>query len=163
MLKALAYAKVKTDAIDARTMAELLATDLIPQTHMVMGQQRELRELLRARLRLVWRRCKVQDSLYNLFFKYNVALPKYPFRYLNGLEEHLRSCLPESSGFEASLQIHQFRLLESQIHQIEKRIDEQRPAFPDFERLSQLLSTGTSVLQQNTPAKWKARGANRSG
>lgn len=91
MLKAIAYAKVKTDSVDAHTMAQLLAADLIPAANMVMGTQRDLRELLRARLRFVWRRCKVQDSRYNLFFKYNVPIPKYPFR---DLTTTFRSLLP---------------------------------------------------------------------
>ena len=142
MLKAIAYAKVKTDSIDARTMAELLAADLIPQAHMVMGQQRELRELLRARLRMVWRRSKVQDSLYNLFFKYNVDIPKYPFRDLNRLEDHLTGHLPDAAGLEATLQINQFRLLESQVHKIEQQIDKLKPDFPDYERISRVPGIG---------------------
>jgi len=142
MLKAIAYAKVKTDSVDAHTMAQLLAADLIPGAHMVMGRQRELRELLRARLRMVWRRCKVQDSLYNLFFKYNVPIPKYPFRDLNRLEEHFQVHLPPASGLEASLHIDQFRLLEGQVHRIEKQIDTYGPEFPDYERISQVPGIG---------------------
>jgi len=34
-LKAISYAKVKTDAIDAATLAPLLRVDLIPEAHMV--------------------------------------------------------------------------------------------------------------------------------
>lgn len=131
MLKAIAYAKVKTDSVDAHTMAQLLAGDLIPAAHMVMGTQRELRELLRARLRMVWRRCKVQDSLYTLFFKYNVPIPKYPFRDLNRLEEHFNNNLPTAASLEAYLQIDQLRLLEGQVHRIEKQIDGYGPEFPE--------------------------------
>jgi len=142
MLKAIAYAKVKTDSVDAHRLAQLLAADLIPKAHMVMGTRRELRELLRARLRFVWRRCKIQDSLYNLFFKYNVPIPKYPFRDLNRLEEHLSSHLPQASALEASLQIEQFRLLESQVYQIEKQIDAYGPEFPAFDRISKVPGIG---------------------
>ena len=142
MLKAIAYAKVKTDSVDAHRLAQLLAADLIPAAHMVMGAQRELRELLRARLRLVWRRCKVQDSLYNLLFKYNVPIPKYPFRDLNRLEKHLNSHLPPASALEASLQIDQFRLLEAQTYRIEKQIDAFRPDFPGYDRISGVPGIG---------------------
>ncbi|MGN8224319.1 IS110 family transposase [Gracilimonas sp. BCB1] len=142
MLKAIAYAKVKTDSVDAHRLAQLLAADLIPRAHMVMGTQRELRELLRGRLRLVWRRCKVQDSLYNLFFKYNVSIPKYPFRDLHRLEEHLTAHLSPASSLEAVLQIGQLRLLESQVYQIEENIDEYRPEFPGYDRISQLPGIG---------------------
>src|SRR5919201_541561 len=62
-LKAISYAKVKTDRVDARTLAQLLRADLIPEAHMISPDQRELRELrdlLRARLQLVTRelRCR---------------------------------------------------------------------------------------------------------
>lgn len=123
-------------------MAQLLAAGLIPRAYMVMGEQRELRELLRARLRMVWRRCKVQGSLYNLFFKYNVAIPKYPFRDLNRLEDHFNKHLPPAADLEASLQIDQFGLLERQVHRIEKQIDSHRPAFPDYDRISQVPGIG---------------------
>ena len=142
MLKAIAYAKVKTDSVDAHTLAKLLAADLIPKAHMVMGEQRELRELLRARLRMVWRRCKVQNSIYNLFFKYNVPIPKFPFRNLIKLEEHLSRHLPPAAGFEVVLQIQQLRLLESQVHQIEKKIDVRKADHPMLEAISQIPGVG---------------------
>lgn len=142
MLKAIAYAKVKTDAIDAATMAELLAADLIPKAHMVLGEQRELRELLRGRLRMVWRRTKVQDSIYSLFFKYNVSIPRYPFRDLFKLEAHLSRYLSPAAGLEAGLQIEQLRLLENQIHTIEKKIDERKPEHPQFDLISQVPGIG---------------------
>lgn len=44
MTKAISYAKVKTDKVDAHTLAELLRADLIPQAHMQMGAQRDLRK-----------------------------------------------------------------------------------------------------------------------
>ena len=50
LLKAIAHAKVKTDAVDAATVAQLLRADLIPGAHMISPELRELRDLLRARL-----------------------------------------------------------------------------------------------------------------
>ena len=142
MLKAIAYAKVKTDSVDARTLAELLAVDLIPTAHMVKGKQRELRELLRARLRFVWRRTKVQDSIYNLFFKYNVTIPTYPYQNLNLLEAHLNRYLSPAARLEATLQIDQLRLLEYQIRQIEMHIDTHEPNYPMLEAIQQIPGMG---------------------
>src|SRR5690242_19882784 len=47
-LKAISYAKVKTDAVDAATMAQLLRVQLIPEAHMIREGHREVRDLLRA-------------------------------------------------------------------------------------------------------------------
>ena len=54
-LKAISYAKVKTDAVDAPTMAQLLRVQLIPEAHMNGEGTRDVRDLLRARLLLVRR------------------------------------------------------------------------------------------------------------
>ena len=50
-LKAIAYAKVKTDAVDAATLGHLLRTGLIPEAHMISDALRGPRDVLRARLR----------------------------------------------------------------------------------------------------------------
>ena len=57
-LKTISYAKVKTDAVDAATLAQLLRVDLIPEAHMISAAQRETRDVLRARLMLVTRSLK---------------------------------------------------------------------------------------------------------
>ncbi|MGH8459521.1 MAG: IS110 family transposase, partial [Nevskiales bacterium] len=62
-LKAISYAKVKTDAVDAATLAQLLRVDLIPEAHMISAEQRETRDLLRARLVLVGRVLRCRRSI----------------------------------------------------------------------------------------------------
>lgn len=47
--KAIAAARVKTDAVDARTLAHLLRTDLLPEAYIAPRELRELRDLLRHR------------------------------------------------------------------------------------------------------------------
>ncbi|HEX9563871.1 MAG TPA: transposase [Gemmatimonadaceae bacterium] len=42
-LKAISSAKVKTDAVDAATLAQLLRVDLIPEAHMISPALRETR------------------------------------------------------------------------------------------------------------------------
>ncbi len=53
-VKAIAYAKVKTDAVDALTLAQLHRADLIRRAHMVSPELRPLRDLLRTRLWDCW-------------------------------------------------------------------------------------------------------------
>jgi hypothetical protein len=47
--RAIAAAQVKTDAIDARTLAQLLRAGLIPRAHIPSADTRQLRELVRQR------------------------------------------------------------------------------------------------------------------
>jgi transposase len=74
-IKAISYAKVKTDAVDADTLAHLLRSDLIPEAHMVSPEWREARDLLRARLQLVAQQVRCQNTLAGLLAQYNVTTP----------------------------------------------------------------------------------------
>lgn len=94
MLKAISYAKVKTDSVDARTLADLLRVGLIPEAHQCRRDQRDLRELTRGRLRMIGRRSGLQSSLWQLAAKYNVIVQDVGWRYLGKLGDFLR---PNSS------------------------------------------------------------------
>jgi|GEM_PF-1824277 len=61
-LKAIAYATVKTDTVDARTMAHVLRLGFIPEAHQIARERRGLRDLLRHRLRLVQTRSRLQTQ-----------------------------------------------------------------------------------------------------
>jgi len=74
-IKAISYAKVKTDAVDAATLAQLLRSDLIPEAHMVSAEWREARDLLRARLQLVAQQVRCKNTLAGLLAQYNVPSP----------------------------------------------------------------------------------------
>ena len=50
--KAIAAARVKTDAVDARTLAHLLRADLLPEAYVAPRELRDLRDLLRHRVAL---------------------------------------------------------------------------------------------------------------
>jgi len=72
-LKAIAAAKVKTDPVDADTLALLLRADLIPVAPMIRREQRGLRDLMRTRLRLVDKCVSARNSIDRLLEQFNVA------------------------------------------------------------------------------------------
>src|SRR5215212_4899156 len=72
-IKAISYAKVKTDAVDAATLAQLLRGDLVPEAHMVSAEWREARDLLRARLQLVRQQVRCKNAIDGLLAQYNVS------------------------------------------------------------------------------------------
>jgi transposase len=53
MVKAIAYARVKTDTVDARTLADLLRAKMIPEAYIPDKEIRDLRDLVRRRYRFV--------------------------------------------------------------------------------------------------------------
>jgi transposase len=135
MVKAISYAKVKTDKVDAQTLAELLRADLIPEAHKVMGAQRDLRELTRGRLRMVQRREGLQSSLWNLVAKYNVHIDEIGWRYPGKLMDWLNTQLPEVVMLETRLGIEQVNQVQEHISQMEQAIEQQAVFTPDLELL----------------------------
>jgi transposase len=73
--RAIAAAQVKTDAIDARTLAQLLRAGLIPRAHIPSADTRQLRELVRQRLFLVRLRTMLKNRIHALVARHHVALP----------------------------------------------------------------------------------------
>ena len=65
-LKAISYAKVKTDKVDSQTLANLLRIDMIPAAHQISPALRGLRDLMRARLKIVSKNTSCQNSIHRL-------------------------------------------------------------------------------------------------
>ncbi len=70
--RAIAAARVKTDAVDARTLAHLLRTGLLPEAYMAPRQLRDLRELLRQRVVLTNARSALKNRVHALLARQGV-------------------------------------------------------------------------------------------
>ena len=106
-IKAISYAKVKTDAVDAATLAQLLRSDLIPAAHMISPELREPRDLLRQRLVLVAKRTRCKNAVAGLLAQYNVTTPAE---------------LPALPRFQCDLHAEQRVLLTAQIKRLERQL-----------------------------------------
>ncbi len=129
-VKAIAYAKVKTDAVDALTLAQLHRAELIPRAHMVSPELRGMRDLLRTRLHLVEKRTSAKNSVHRLLEKYNVPEPDQ---------------LPSEASLSASLFEEQIDLLEQQIRRIELELQPQLIPNADVQRLIWIPGIGKLV------------------
>jgi transposase len=72
--KAIASARVKNDAIDARTLAHLLRTNLLPESWMAPPEVRELRRLVRARASLVRLRTRLKQQVLSVLAEHGIVL-----------------------------------------------------------------------------------------
>jgi transposase len=88
-LKAISYAKVKTDKVDSQTLAILLRQGLIPQAHKISRELRGLRDTMRIRLRLVQQRSDTLRRLKSIQAKFNGSVPD-PYRFQMAVLEHTR-------------------------------------------------------------------------
>jgi transposase len=120
LLKAIAYAKVKTDAVDADTLAQLLRVGLIPRAHMIADAMRGPRDVLRARLQLVERRIRCEHTRGSLLEKFNVERVEQ---------------LPPLYQLQARLHTAQAELLTAQIHELEHAVQGDLLDDPAVQRL----------------------------
>jgi transposase len=72
----IAEAKVKTDKVDAMTLAALLRADMIPTCYVPGEELRSRRELLRHRLNLVKTRTTVKNRIHGLLDKHGLRMPE---------------------------------------------------------------------------------------
>jgi len=72
----IAEAKVKTDKVDAKTLAGLLRADMLPTCYVPGEELRSRRELLRHRLRLVRTRTEVKNRIHSLLDKHGLRMPE---------------------------------------------------------------------------------------
>jgi transposase len=70
--KVIAEAKIKTDTLDARTLAHLLRSDLVAECYIAPREIREDRSILRLRTNLVQDRTRVMNRVRSLLDKYDV-------------------------------------------------------------------------------------------
>jgi transposase len=71
--RAIAAARVKTDAVDARTLAQLLRADLLPEAYVAPRELRDLRELLRHRIALTGMRSALKNRVHAILAKHGVT------------------------------------------------------------------------------------------
>jgi transposase len=73
--KAIASARVKTDAVASRTLAHLLRTDLLPEAYIAPREIRELRDLLRHRVALTRMRSALKNRVGAILARHGIQRP----------------------------------------------------------------------------------------
>src|SRR5205085_8782556 len=71
--RAIAAARVKTDAVDARTLAQLLRAGLLPEAYIAPRDLRDVRELLRHRVTLVAMRSAIKNRVHAILARHGVT------------------------------------------------------------------------------------------
>lgn len=123
--RAIAEARVKTDKIDARTLAHLLRADLVAQCHVPAWKTRDQKQILRHRESLVQDRTKIANRLHNLLDKYDVQIIGIHITGVKNLQWLTEQKLPRTGDDYILHQcIKQIRQLNEDIKELEKTIDE---------------------------------------
>jgi len=135
-LKAISYAKVKTDKVDSQTLANLLRIDMVPAAHQIAPSLRGLRDLMRARLKFVTKNTSCQNSIHRLLGKYNLNVPVgKKLHDLSTLETLNDLSLPKEALLQLEFHKQQIRLLHQQIKGLEESLHPDLIPNPDVQRL----------------------------
>jgi len=120
-VRAIAEARVKTDKVDAETLAQLLRADLIPKSWIPPKDIRDLRQLVRQRAYLVRQASRFKNRIHAEILRRGVRRPenlKTPFaqrsiRWMRSLDiPTVTSCLNCLENIQAQVEEMNFQLLE---------------------------------------------------
>jgi transposase len=73
-LKAISYAKVKTDAVDATTLAQLLRMGYVPEAYQLPPEYRSMRDLLRQRMIMEYKRTNIANRIASILAQFNIMI-----------------------------------------------------------------------------------------
>lgn len=122
-VKAIASAQVKTDSVDAGTLADLLRADLIPRAHIPSQKTRRLKESVRQRLFLVRLRTMLKNRIHAHLDRYHVPPPPGSDAFgKRGLDYLAKVNLEEGARAQLDQDIRLLQTLNEEIRETEKRL-----------------------------------------
>lgn len=124
-LKAIAEARIKTDKIDATTLADLLRCDLIPRAHVSSPAARVLKRLLRHRIFLVRIRTMVKNRIHDLLDRHPLTRAEWSAAELftlRGIAWMRDLKLPEADRFILDSELETLEQLTDQIKQADRML-----------------------------------------
>lgn len=142
-VRAIASARIKTDKIDATTLAHLLRADLIPRAYIPPPHVREWRELVRHRAFLVRLQTRVKNRLHALLAKRGVTPPPVSDLFgKTGLTWLASVVLAEPYGAMRTRYLAVLERLRQQIREVEQTIDQTVQTTPEAQLLMTIPGIG---------------------
>ncbi len=124
-VRAIAEARIKTDAIDSATLAHLLRADLIPEAYAPSKEVRAIKRVLRQRMFFVRVQTMVKNRIRALLAQHAVAVPEVSDLFGKAGSQWLRSlALPEPDGRLLAGDLELLQVLQARIATTNSWIDE---------------------------------------
>lgn len=141
-LRAIWSGRAKTDDLDAKVLADLLRADLIPESYVPPEGYQALRDMTRARSRLVRQRTRAANGIHHLLGKHNIE-PRYKkvfgprgLRWVEGLE------LAPASAFARDELVERVRHCDRAIARADVELSRLAESFPETEALTSIHGIG---------------------
>lgn len=141
-VRAIASARIKTDQIDAGVLCDLLRGDLLPTSYIPPAAIRELRELLRHRVRLVHDRTLGKNRLQAILTKLNHRVPCTDVFGKTGRAWLSTVALPAVFALQRDQLLAQIDHLTALVQQLDGRIRTLATTLPEARRLMAIPGLG---------------------
>jgi transposase len=132
----------KTDARDAKTLAEFLAKDMLPEVRMKEALPAEIASVLQTRDKLVKLRTVLKNKINNLLAARGILIKREILATEKGLEHVLSAEVGELARVELVVLVEQIRYLNQGIAKLEAAIKKQGPKLPGYENLKSIKGIG---------------------
>ena len=155
-VRAIASARIKTDAIDSNTLADLLRANLIPESYMPDLQIVELRELLRYRAFLSRQRANLKIKVRNILSRegkkceFKSVTAKRARLWINHLE------LQDLNRRELDYVLSLIDNFSKEINKLDKTIDKEQYKYPEVDILKSvigIISKSNLLILRDEPVK----------
>lgn len=141
-VKAIASARIKTDSIDSKTLADLLRADLIPEAYVPVKKMRELREFVRHRAMLVKTRTTMKNRIHSILARNGINHEFSDLFGKEGMDWLEKVNLSEKDRFAMDNFLAVMETLKDRIWKIDEKIDDLVEENKDAELLTSIPGLG---------------------
>ena len=120
-VKAIAFARIKTDSIDAGVLADLLRANLLPESYHAPQHVRDWKDEVRLRMSLVRLRVQVKNKIHALLWKQGIRSP-YTLFTQKGLHWLDVQTFPQTTAVALATYRETLALLDRQVAEAEHRM-----------------------------------------
>ena len=132
----------KTDTHDAKTLAQFLARDLLPEVRQKDALLAEIASILQTRDKLVKLRTTLKNKINNLLAGRGILIRRESLSSDKGLEQVLQASVIGLERVELEVLIGQIRHLNGSIQKLEAAIKKQGPKLPGYQNLKSIKGLG---------------------
>jgi transposase len=141
--KAIAFSRIKTDSIDAKTLCHLLRSDLIPPSYIASHSELDNRELSRGRINLVHDKTLLKNRVMAILGKENLNYEGSDMFGTAGKDWLSKQVLSETKKCMVEIYLEKINDLEKTISQLDKLIKQRSSDFPEVKLLTSIPGIGT--------------------
>lgn len=142
-VKLIAEAKVKTDKIDAKVLANLLRTDMLPEAYIAPEHIRKLRTIVRHRYSLVRLRASVKHRVHSILHKVGIDICLSDIFGKGGTAFMREVPLKPQYRFALNHYLDLIQVINQMIEETNTYIDVQAKKIPEVELLKSIPGIGT--------------------